>query len=187
MKKQLCLISTLVVAGNLLSPAVFANPLADALAECRQQQNALKRLVCYDEINPGLTAAATDLNLATSNTVSNKVVQAHGQAPERPMPTRKPENAAAKAAPAKSDFGLEHKQTADKQADQLYLTVKSISYSPRKELIVEFDNGQIWRQNDSSYYDIKVGERHFIKRGMLSSFSLGNDDNNRTIKVRRVE
>lgn len=176
MKKPLCLISTLVIASScLLSTPLHASPLADALAECRQQTNALKRLVCYDEITVEATAQASAS--ASPATASNTAATAR---PGKPAAASKP------AAPA-DNFGLEHKKTVKEQADQLYLTVKHIRYSPRKQLIVEFDNGQIWRQNDNSYYDIKVGERHFIKRGMLNSFALGNDNNNRTIKVRRVE
>ncbi|WP_213995138.1 hypothetical protein [Arsukibacterium sp.] len=175
MKKSLCLISTLVIASScLLSTPVHANPLADALAECRQQTNALKRLVCYDEITIATTAETSAGPAAASKAAAT--------------PARAAEPAATRKAAAPADnFGLEHKKAAKEQADQLYLTVQNISYSPRKELIVEFDNGQIWRQNDNSYYDIKVGERHYIKRGMLNSFTLGNDENNRTIKVRRVE
>ncbi|SNY59543.1 hypothetical protein SAMN06297280_3624 [Arsukibacterium tuosuense] len=174
MKKPLCLINTLLLASSsLLSPMLHADPMADAIAECRQQQNALKRLVCYDEITVVATAQAS----ASPATASNTAATARAG---------KPAAASKPAAPA-DNFGLEHKKTAEKQADQLYLTVQNISYSPRKELIVEFDNGQIWRQNDNSYYDISVGEQHYIKRGMLNSFTLGNDNNNRTIKVRRVE
>ncbi|MDX1539354.1 hypothetical protein [Arsukibacterium sp.] len=177
MKKSLCLLTTLLVSsGSLLSLPLQASTLAEALAECRQQQNALKRLVCYDEIE--LTA--------TASTASSDAVQAHSQAPVRPAPVSN-NPATAKAAPTTSDFGLEHKKPADKNADEMYMTVAKVSYSPRKELIVEFENGQVWRQNDSSYYDINVGERHYIKRGIFNSFTLGNDDNNRTIKVRRVE
>ncbi|MDX1678985.1 hypothetical protein [Arsukibacterium sp.] len=177
MKKSLCLITTLAgISGPLLSLPVQASTLADAVAECRQQQNALKRLVCYDEIELS----------AKTLPATNNAVQAHSQAPVRPAPVSN-DPATARAAPTDPDFGLEHKKPVEKEADQLYLTVSKISYSPRKELIVEFDNGQIWRQNDSSYYAIEVGEQHYIKRGLFNSFILGNDDNNRTIKVRRIE
>jgi hypothetical protein len=177
MKNSLCLLTTLLVSSASLP--LQASTLADAVAECRQQQNALKRLVCYDDIK--LTATP-----ATVSSAASDAVQAHSQAPARPAPVSN-NPATAKAAPTTNDFGLEHKKPAEKNADEMYMTVTKISYSPRKELIVEFDNGQVWRQNDSSYYDINVGEQHFIKRGMLNSFTLGNDANNRTIKVRRVE
>ncbi|KKO44644.1 hypothetical protein WG68_14765 [Arsukibacterium ikkense] len=175
-----------MAVSSLLSLPANADPLTEALNECRQQQNALKRLVCYDEINLATTSVKPAAPARTpANEASAKATPTHGKPPALPAPAvnRAP---LSKAPPAAEDFGLEHKKTADKQTDQLYLTVSSISYSPRKELIVEFDNGQTWRQTGSGNYPIAVGERHFIKRGMLNSFTLGNDDNNRNIKVRRV-
>lgn len=177
MKKSLCLATLLLVpTTNLLAPPAQAEQLTAAMNECRQQQNALKRLVCYDEIK----LTATDAPVAQAK-------QPQSPQSQQPVATSKRPTAEQTAAPAQSDFGLEHKQTADKQADQLYLTVSDVSYSPRKELIVAFDNGQTWRQTGTDYYKIAVGERHYIKRGMLNSFTLGSDANNRTIKVRRVQ
>ncbi|WP_019676911.1 hypothetical protein [Arsukibacterium perlucidum] len=177
MNKPLCLATMLLLTtSSLHSQLAHADQVNAALTECRQQQNALKRLVCYDEIK-----------VDTAVTSTNSAVQTHSQAPVRPAAASSRPTPAVTAAPAQNDFGLEHKKAADKETDQLYLTVSSISYSPRKELIVGFDNGQTWRQTGRGNYQIAVGERHYIKRGMLNSFSLGNDDNNRTIKVRRVE
>lgn len=173
MKKSLCHTSMLVLAAiSLHIPLANAAAVAESLAECRQQQNALKRLVCYDAISIA-TAAVPVESAAASQAVAET----------RPAGSK----AAAATTAAATDFGLEHKKAAVEQTDQMYLTVSSISYSPRKELIVVFDDGQIWRQTGSGVYTINVGERHYIKRGMLNSFLLGNDENNRTIKVRRVE
>lgn len=185
MTKPLRLISLLLVSTTiLLSPLVNAEPLAGALAECRQQQNALKRLVCYDEISVA-TAARNPIKPAPSHPLPS-TAQADSQAHAQPVTSV--QSAPVVKAAISDDFGLEHKKkVTEEQADQLYLTVSGISYSPRKELIVEFDNGQVWRQNGSGFYAINVGERHFVKRGMFNSFTLGNPDNNRTIKVRRVQ
>tara|TARA_R110002126_G_scaffold43555_13_gene124896 strand:- start:2908 stop:3396 length:489 start_codon:yes stop_codon:yes gene_type:complete len=160
--KKLCLITFVLAASSLLSFTLHAQSHSEALTECRLQQNALKRLVCYDEIK------------------LNQTEQAAQATPTQPA------TSSAEPTAANSDFGLEHKKVAEQQKEQLALTVSSISYSPRKELIIEFDNGQTWRQTGSQYYKIELGEHHHIKRGMLGSFILGNDENNRTIKVRRV-
>ena len=112
MTKSLCLIWSLTIAG--VSLPLHASSLADAVAECRQQQNALKRLVCYDEIKLATTPATTS--------ASSEAVQTHSQAPVRPAPVSN-NPATAKAAPTNSDFGLEHKKTADKDADQLFCGV----------------------------------------------------------------
>lgn len=146
----------------LLSAGLQAQTsLATAIEQCRTEQNALKRLVCYDEIvtpNMPVTAAPA-------------------------VPTTQTEVKAAQPTTSK-DFGLEHKKTVD-TAETISAIVSNIRFSPRKDLIIEFDNGQIWRQADSGSYPIKVGERHFIKRGIFGAFYLGNENNNRTLKVKR--
>lgn len=158
-KTLLCSASLLVL---LLSPALIAQTtLSSAIEQCRSEQNALKRLVCYDEIKtPNAPAMATPAT-----------------------PSRTAETKATRPA-ASNDFGLEHKKTDD-TADKVSAVVSKITFSPRKEMIIEFDNGQVWRQTASGNYPIKVGERHFIKRGMLGAFYLGNDNSNRTLKVKR--
>jgi len=163
-KTLLCSASLLLAL--LLSPSLLAQTsLATALEQCRTEQNALKRLVCYDEINTrGAVAAAPAA-----------------------VPTRSNAEASITRQTAGNDFGREHKQNTDDLTDQIYAVVSKISYSPRKEMIIEFDNGQVWRQVASSTYLINVGERHFIKRGMLGAFYLGNDNNNRTLKVKRED
>ncbi|MDP2714196.1 hypothetical protein [Rheinheimera sp.] len=149
-----------------------AIPLEQALELCRAEQNALRRLTCYDAI----TATETAIPAAS---------RAKPAAPVTPA-TAAPVAAAADApTTAEADFGIEHRKTAEGAPEQIYLQVKSVQYSPRKELIVEFDNGQVWRQNGTEYYKIAAGEQHYVKRGVLSSFFLGNDNSNRTIRVRR--
>ncbi len=169
----------LAMCSVLLSVSATADskiPVQQAVELCRAEQNALRRLSCYDAI-------------AITNTAEVKALPA--QANERAQ------QATAKPSPAKpatanteknSDerFGLEHKVQAD--ADEtLRVKVKNVSYTPRKELIVEFDNGQRWRQIGSDYYAIAVGQQHTIKRGVLNSFFLANDNNNRTIRIKREQ
>lgn len=158
-----------VVIAIISLPLSASNvSLTEALELCRAEQNAQSRLVCYDNIQH--TPAAQN----------NSVTQA---SPVQPAPAAK---AAVQTKPADT-FGMEHKQNGKDTAEQLVVTVKSIKYSPRKELIVEFDNGQRWRQLGSDYYSIKVGQQHRIKRGALNSFFLANDSNNRTIRIRREQ
>ncbi|HEX7762556.1 MAG TPA: hypothetical protein VF433_02960 [Cellvibrio sp.] len=168
----LCL-AILAVAASQASAQ--SQNLQQAIEQCRLEQNALKRLVCYDEIGTAGQSAITE-----------KAVPAATIAPAATATTAPATTTAAPAAGA--EFGLEHRKKIDEStADQIYATVKTVSYSPRKELIVEFDNGQRWRQNGTEYYKIAVGESHYLKRGALNSFFLGNDNNNRTIRVRREQ
>lgn len=155
-----------LIAYLLSSPVLAQSNMASAIEQCRTEQNALKRLVCYDEIK---TQAGLP-NAAASTT--------------RAAPPTAP---AATASSSASDFGKEHKRDTSHNADVIYVVVKSVRFGPRKEIIIALDNGQVWRQSGSGTYPIAEGERHFIKRGMLGAFYLGNDSNNRTLKISRED
>ena len=151
--------SLVAVAIAIISLPISASsiPLEQALELCRSEPNALKRLLCYDAINKTATEAPA--------TVSTQP----------------------KTAP-QQEFGKEHRNIlAEDSPEQLYMTVTKVSYDPYKSLIVEFDNGQIWRQLGSEYYSIKAGEKHYIKRGVMNSFLLGSDDGRKAIRVRRED
>ncbi|WP_240224770.1 hypothetical protein [Rheinheimera hassiensis] len=150
---------------------VAAIPLDQALELCRAEQNALRRLTCYDAISAVTASATSPGNTAVSPVTTVAVPAANTTVQKQP----------------EADFGIEHRKVDEDAPDKIYLSVKEVRYSPLKELIVEFDNGQIWRQNGTDYYKIAAGEQHYIKRGVLSSFFLGSDKNNRTIRVRREQ
>lgn len=173
MRNLICISSALLVI--MLSPAVNAQEsITAALEKCRAETNVLKRLVCYDEIENGTTngvKAAPKPEINTSQMASTAAVT---EAIERPTTTI-------------SEFGREHKQVANDEIDTIYATVNELSYSPRKEIIITFDNDQIWRQAESGSFPITVGQEYYIKRGVLGAFYLGKDGSNRTIKVRRQE
>lgn len=141
------------------SPLLHAqSTLTSQLEQCRTEQNALKRLVCYDEINTRTAGSPAPQTAERTHAVTN---------------------------PPADNFGKEHRQVAADPVDQLYATVSDISFSPRKELIITLDNGQIWRQNGSGQFPLQTGERIYIKRGLLGAFYLGKDGRNRTLKVVR--
>jgi hypothetical protein len=152
-----------VIFASLSAGAAI--PVEQALELCRAEQNALRRLTCYDAIT------AENRPLASTTTAA---------------PVAAKPQVSADTSPADS-FGLEHKQVNDNAPEQLSLTVKSVSYSPHKELIVVFTNGQTWRQIGNDYYSIAAGQQHHVKRGVLNAFFLANDSNNRTIRIRREQ
>lgn len=166
----------LLLALSLLGVSLqisAAIPLEQALEVCRAEQNALRRLTCYDSITTDLSLQATAKGAA-------------GTSPAVPAVSVNSENSVVAATQATdSKFGLEHKNIGAENDNSVTAVVTAVNYSPRKELIIEFDNGQRWRQVGSDYYAVKVGQRHTVKRGALSSFLMGNFDNNRTIRVKR--
>ncbi|MGI5310209.1 hypothetical protein [Rheinheimera sp. WS51] len=153
-----------VTSMVLLSASFYASaiPTEQALELCRAEQNALKRLVCYDAIN------------VNSVTASKQAISSNSEVNTKPIESNTEKN-----------FGLEHSKQQD--ADLIYVTVKNFNYTAHDKLQIEFENGQKWRQQGSDYYPIAVGERHHIKRGIFNSFMLGSDKNNRTIKIRREQ
>ncbi|KKO48463.1 hypothetical protein VT06_11270 [Arsukibacterium sp. MJ3] len=189
MKKSVYLTASVIFfASSILSPLASAQSLSTALEACRQQQNALQRLVCYDDIT--LATTATQTSAANSAPPPAQQLTAKRQTSLASAAVAAPAQAtpAAPEVVTADDFGQEHKKsTPEDQAKLRYMTVTEVSLSPRNELIVTFDNGQIWRQNGSGYYKIESGEQHYIKRGLFNSFSLGNDNNNRSVKVNRVQ
>jgi len=156
-----------------------AIPAEQAIELCRAEQNALRRLNCYDAITANTTVSIAEPAVRTSQTTAPQQHTAAAQ----PQPAAQP----APAVTAESSFGLEHKKSSEQTTDKIYVTVKTVSENQQRELVVEFTNGQIWRQRGNDYYQIKAGEKHYIKRGVLGSFFLGNDDNNRTIRVKREQ
>jgi hypothetical protein len=155
-----------------------AIPAEQAIELCRAEQNALRRLNCYDAISADTTvAAAAPVARAAQSAAPQQPTVSQPQPAAQPAPT----------VTAESSFGLEHKKSSEQTTDKIYVTVKTVSENQQRELVVEFTNGQIWRQRGNDYYQIKAGEKHYIKRGVLGSFFLGNDDNNRTIRVKREQ
>mgnify|MGYP005840989869 CR=1 FL=1 len=155
------LITLFAAVSCCLPLAAAAIPLEQALELCRAEQNALRRLTCYDAIADGKTTVQSTTASAPAATSS-----------------------ARNTTPAEQ-FGIEHRQQEDTTVEQLNVVVKSLQYTPYKELTVEFTNGQIWQQIGTDYYKIAEGETHFIRRGVLNSFLLGNEKSNRTIRVKR--
>ena len=155
MMKRLAIITLLIATSSQA-----AVPVEQALELCRAEQNALKRLLCYDAIN------------STSAPASVVAVAKKPEAVQTPQ----------------QEFGKEHRNILQEDApEQVYMTVAKVSYDPYKSLIVEFDNGQVWRQLGTEFYSIKAGEKHYIKRAVMNSFLLGSDDGRKAIRVRRED
>lgn len=141
------------------APSQADVPVEQAIELCRAEQNALRRLTCYDAINDtGLSIKQPSVSKAQETTT------------------------------AEQNFGIEHKNIlTDDSPDKVYMTVEKVSRDVYKSLIVQFDNGQVWHQLGTEYYSVQPGERHYIKRGTLNSFLMGSDDSRKAIRVRREQ
>ncbi|MDP4535661.1 hypothetical protein Q3O60_05640 [Alkalimonas collagenimarina] len=159
------------LATLMLLPLQAAeSSVVQALSLCQQEQDNQLRLHCYDSIQ-------VDASEQGASTAAKQNQQAR-----QPAAAATP---AASAATAEDQFG-KPRQAAANETDRIYSVVSKVEQDARGHLVIHFENGQTWRQNSSEYYPVKAGEEHYIRRAMLGSFILSNDDSNRSTRVRRM-
>ncbi|MFY8285723.1 hypothetical protein AAEU31_19735 [Pseudoalteromonas sp. SSMSWG5] len=181
MKKQLIpFVALLTIAGTVQANEVNLQ----ALQACTFVENDFNRLLCYDNVmagkslskpvkkqqieQPKMSSAATTATTEAAATVATKQS-------EQIVKTKN------------EDFGLEHKEVAKVNDDQINAIVKSVKTAPYGELIIELENGQQWRQIGSDKIKLKVNETVIIERGVFNSFLLRIEGQNRSIRVKRTD
>ena len=150
-----------IFAAVLISTQSIAG-VEQALQQCTKINDKSARLLCYD-------------NLAERPTASvNSVSQGDNVGQITPKIDIK-----------KADFG----QTKPRKdaIERVELTISKIKKHPYGNLIITFENGQVWKQSSSERYRLKVGNKVFIKKGALGSFILGIAGRNTTIRVKRTK
>ncbi|MFD3321473.1 hypothetical protein [Alteromonas macleodii] len=178
MKTRLISLATLLCAFGAFN--AHAETVADAMEKCRNTDNSLKRLICYDNI-------AKSLNQYDGTSAQVSQLQAYrSEAATQPRPqveaNRQPE-----ASEPKNDFGLEHRRDLSAEASEVSLTIASFKDSLRGKKIITFSDGSVWQQSDSAYLKIEEGQQVSIERGLLGSFYLSVEGVNKRMKVKRVK
>jgi len=154
------------MAGAVLSPVSNAQ---DNVTSCADIEDAEERLSCYDRV-----AEAT-----------------------RNMPVvRLPRVERTTTAPVTS--GNESQGTSvrgdsfgyGKQLDGARtrtFRVAAASHNDFTGWTIEFDNGSTWKQVGTDDYRIVVGEQYSVRRNSFNSYMLSNSENNRKIRISRVD
>lgn len=142
------------------------------LANCSGIVDKLDRLICYDNL------AANN-----SNPNANQPIQA---SVSKPAPAPQAPVVAGAGAAAEESFGKIYKEEPA-QITKIDMTVKSVSKDAYGALKISFENGQVWKQNDSRRFKLKEGETVYIEKGALGSFMLGKESINTTIRVKRLD
>ena len=178
MKTRLISLATLLCTFGAFN--AHAETVADAMEKCRNTDNSLKRLICYDNI-------AKSLNQYDGTSAQVSQLQAYrSEAATQPRPqveaNRQPE-----ASEPKNDFGLEHRRDLSAEASEVSLTIASFKDSLRGKKIITFSDGSVWQQSDSAYLKIEEGQQVSIERGLLGSFYLSVEGVNKRMKVKRVK
>ncbi|MEI8643796.1 hypothetical protein P4S60_16175 [Pseudoalteromonas sp. Hal040] len=176
MKKQLIpFVALLTITGTAQANEVNLQ----ALQACTFVENDFNRLLCYDNVMAGksLSKPATKQQIEQPAASSAAPVAAAPVAAAASTQIVKTKN---------EDFGLEHKEVAKVNDDQISAIVKSVKKAPYGELIIELDNGQQWRQVGSDSLRLKEQDVVVIERGVFNSFLLKVEGQNRSIRVKRT-
>lgn len=175
----------------------------EALVRCQVITEANSRLDCFDRAMEALTSTSTASTATLPETVVATPTPADaGQSATMqptPTPTPTPSTATAAAsvqaaAPSPTEmFGREESASRDlvkevigsTKLDFIEAEVTQVQHTAYGELIVELDNGQLWRQIDSRSLRLKAGERVRISAASIGSFLLEKTSGSTSIRVRR--
>ncbi|KZN65832.1 hypothetical protein [Pseudoalteromonas luteoviolacea] len=145
------------------------------LESCTTIQNALKRLVCFDDAMAGNHTTQVDTHALQTNSTTTTVQQV---APVAAVP----------AQTAEQKFGLENK-VKEKLADldDLTLEVVKLKVSSRGVRTFTLENDHVWKQIGSDSFYAKVGDKITIKRASFNSYLMNKAGSNRSIRVKRLQ
>lgn len=163
----------LLALGLTTLPAMAS--VEQQLAQCATISDKLDRLICYDKLAE--TAARIPVADAAPVLVPAAAVAAAPTAPVAPV---------SKPAPTVEDSFGQIKKAKEIEPDRIELEIATVSKDQYGNLKISFTNGQVWKQTDSRRYKLDAGEKVFIEKGAFSSFYLGSDSRNSTIRVKRI-
>jgi hypothetical protein len=176
-----------ILACLLPGAAAFADTLQDELRVCRGLTDDDARLICYD--------AAVD---RSRNSGYSRSAPAAAPAPAQPAAAAAGTAAATGAATELSQEDLfgktvdEVQQTVEEatgseRIDSLNATVSKLQEYSYGRVLITLDNGQVWKQVDSSNLRLRVGDAVDIERASLGSFMLRKKGSKRSMRVARED
>lgn len=179
--------------------SLAAAPLQQQIAECAAVLDAQSRLRCYDQIAADLrhqsavpasepqasapapaattaTEAVTTATAATATAAATTSVATSTPRAETPVS-------------AQQEFGLEHKQRVPEEApDTVDVVIQRKNKDAYGRWKLTLADGQVWQQTDSRKFRFSNENGNaYIKRGIMGAFYLGEEEHNRTMKVKRLK
>ncbi len=159
---------------GLASLSANAENLKNNLAQCAKVNDSLARLVCFDDLAKKVTSSSDNIK---QETIAGSVI--------------KRDPVIAPSVSKEANFGAEHlKKTNVSEEDlQVVFVVETLKKDQYGRWRFTFKNGQQWKQSDSGYFKVKVGESVLLKKGVLDAVYLkkNDPDSNRKIRVKRVK
>ena len=147
------------------------------LYSCTEITDDSERLACFDTAVSALKAAESSGEVQTVNRTELKAIErdAFGfSMPSLPQLFR---------GRADSD------KSADDELKEITVAIKEIKADRNDVLTIYLEDGQIWRQIDTTYITgsrIRKAETVTIKKAAFGSFLMKLDDSNTTFRVRRL-
>ena len=176
-----------ILACLVPGAAAFADALQDELRVCRDLTDDDARLICYD--------AAVD---RSRQSAYSRPAPAPAK-PPAPAPAEAVSSAAATTAAAslsqedlfgKSGDEVERtveEATGSERIDSLSATVSKLHQYSYGKVLITLDNGQVWKQVDTSNLRLRVGDAVDIERASLGSFMLRKEGSKRSMRVSRED
>ncbi|QLE84066.1 MULTISPECIES: hypothetical protein [Shewanella] len=170
-----------IAVSSLVITAQAQAGLEQNLAQCATITDKLDRLICYDNLAKTVKPQKA---IAAQSTVPTSTIQTTNNIATPQTNVAAP--AAESVSTVEQQFG-NLKPVEEESIDKLYFTVSKVEKDAYGALKISFNNGQVWKQTDSKRYKVKSGERVYVEKGALTSFFLGSDNKNATIRVKRLK
>lgn len=169
---------------SLASLGLKAETLSNAVKNCTEEENSLKRLVCFDNVGKklnGYSGKNEELLLAAKpNSNIASIVESEDKI-KTPKPQVKNNQV--------EDFGKPKPSVTSSyiDGDSLVGKVTLVKKLSSKKVIVTLGDGQEWLQTSSEQIgQPKVGDTVVITNGALSAFYMKVEGSKRRIRVKRV-
>ena len=159
MKGLQTILTTTLLAAAFVRPALAADDdLAKRIAACTTEQDAARRLACFDRAAAPKAAAPKVDATQTFGVQGSELARSREDSDSRPEGPPK----------------------------RISASVTAIEKRPRGELVITLDNGQVWAQKEAgAFFPLKVGDPVAVLAGTLGSFRL--IASNRATAVSRVQ
>jgi len=179
---------SLVIAISLFAVSLSGQAATLSLESCAAIEHPVERLACYDTLAGRLPAGTSEASDTAPSAVDPVAPKADVIVPAAPAVT--PTVPAVEPTPdAEAIFGLEPKREPEEERPHK----RQLKWTKKKrdaygKWIITLENGQVWRQTDSTRFSFKNSEQWVVvSRGALGSYFLGEPERNRRIRVKRVK
>lgn len=88
---------------------------------------------------------------------------------------------------AEEDFGREQERIAEEAPDSIQAKIEKLREAAYGKRVITLDNGQVWRQNDSTRVTWDEGDAVVVERALFGSFMMKKVGGARSMRVRRLK